>query len=71
MNGRDFFAAKNDQLKRNQFGGVIGGAIKRDKLFFFYEIPRYNHPPDSQEHTGICPYYCRDAHRQLRPLSRK
>lgn len=25
-----------DNLKRNQFGGVIGGPIRRDKLFFFY-----------------------------------
>lgn len=24
-----------DSLKRNQFGGVIGGPIKKDKLFFF------------------------------------
>jgi len=35
MNGRDFFAARSDQLKRNQFGGVLGGALKKDKLFFF------------------------------------
>ena len=35
LNGRDFFAAKDDQLKRNQFGGVIGGAIVKNKLFFF------------------------------------
>ena len=35
LNGRDFFATTNDQLKRNQFGGVIGGALKKDKLFFF------------------------------------
>ena len=33
--GRDFFAKTNDKLKRNQFGGVIGGAIIKDKLFFF------------------------------------
>jgi hypothetical protein len=43
----DMFDAKNtafasdvspyfqDNLKRNQFGGVVGGPIKKDKLFFF------------------------------------
>ena len=35
FNARDFFATARDTLKRNQFGGVIGGPIRRDKLFFF------------------------------------
>ena len=35
FNARDFFAPKRDTLKRNQFGGVAGGRIIRDKLFFF------------------------------------
>jgi hypothetical protein len=35
FNARDFFATKNDGLKRNQFGGTIGGPILKNKMFFF------------------------------------
>jgi len=35
FNGRDFFATRNDGLKRNQFGGTVGGPLKKDKVFFF------------------------------------
>jgi Carboxypeptidase regulatory-like domain/TonB dependent receptor len=35
FNARDFFAPVRDSLKRNQFGGTIGGPIVHNKLFFF------------------------------------
>ncbi len=35
FNARDFFAKVGDNLKRNQFGGTVGGPIKKNKLFFF------------------------------------
>ena len=38
LNARDFFALTRDSLKRNQFGGTVGGPVLprfRNKLFFF------------------------------------
>src|SRR5438128_485113 len=35
FNARDFFAPTRDTLKRNQFGGTLGCAIVKNKLFFF------------------------------------
>jgi len=36
VNAIDYFATKQDSLKRNQFGGTLGAPILRNKLFGFF-----------------------------------
>ena len=36
LNARNLFAATRDTLKRNQFGGTVGGPVIKNKLFFFF-----------------------------------
>src|SRR5262249_33083936 len=55
LNARDAFAKKRDTYKRNQFGGVIGGPIIKDKLFFFSGYQRTSLRSDAVQLTAFIP----------------
>jgi hypothetical protein len=44
--------APRDHLVFNQFGGLIGGPIKRNKLFFFVHVEAFQLPQTYTEPTG-------------------
>ena len=35
FNAVNFFASRQDTLRRNQFGGTVGGPVRKDKVFLF------------------------------------
>jgi outer membrane receptor protein involved in Fe transport len=62
LNARTFFAATVPKLRYNQFGGTLGGPIRRNKTFFFAsyqgleqradEVASSAFPPNERERQG-------------------
>jgi hypothetical protein len=55
LNARNSFAARRDTLKRNQYGGTIGGPVKQNKLFFFAGYQGTRTRSDPADRTGFVP----------------
>ena len=55
VNAINYFAKKQDSLKRNQFGGTFGGRIIRDRLFFFGGFQQSNIRQDPSASTAFVP----------------
>jgi Carboxypeptidase regulatory-like domain/TonB dependent receptor len=59
LNANDFFANRNGQprppLKQNQYGGTFGGAIVKDKLFYFlsFQQTRQVDGADTHGHSTV------------------
>jgi hypothetical protein len=41
LDARNTFAVAKDKLRYNQFGGSLGGPVKRDRTFFFFNYEEY------------------------------
>ena len=54
LDARSFFAASTEKFNLNQFGGSLGGPIKKDKLFFFVDAEQ-KYQRHGVPFTGLVP----------------
>jgi hypothetical protein len=55
FNARSYFARSHGSLKRNQFGGTIGGPIVQNKVFFFAGYQGTTNRQDSADSRAFVP----------------
>ena len=66
LDARNYFETAKGPFKRNQFGGELGGPLKKDKAFLFgnyegfrerWNVPNVANVPDTQARLGLLPCY--------------
>ncbi len=55
LNARNFFAATVPAIKENQYGGAVGGPIKRDKAYFFGSYQGLRNRPQGVSNETLVP----------------
>ncbi len=55
LNARNFFADTVPAIKENQFGGAVGGPIKRDKAYFFGSYQALRNRPQGVANLTLVP----------------
>ena len=75
LDARDFFSTKSDPpaYRRNQYGGSVGGPVKKDKAFFFvdYEGIRQLFEENKVATVPNCPAACVIPATVTNPVTRK
>ena len=55
FDARPFFSARVNPLKRNQFGGALGGPVRKDRLFFFGNYEGFREASTGNPPVGVVP----------------